>query len=151
MVCVPANLMAALIGFAVAIATYCYCAAQESPPPKTRVVQVPAHKPPTSNQMLMRDKLTYATKALEGLSMEDYAKIAEAGNMMGMISRAASWHIIPTEQYARMSRNFQEQARDLERHAKEKNLDAASLDYMRISLTCVQCHDYIRDNRAKKD
>jgi len=108
-------------------------------------------KAPTSNQLLMRDKLSYATKALEGLSMEDYGKIAEAGNMMGVISRAAAWHVIPTEQYARMSKNFQEQARDLERHAKDKNLDAASMDYMRITMTCVQCHNYIRENRAKKD
>ena len=147
-----ANLMAALVGFGVAIAAYFYCEAQESPPPKTRTVQVPAQKPPTSNQMLMRDKLSYATKALEGLSMEDYDKIAEAGNMMGKISRAASWHIIPTEQYARMSKNFQEQARDLERHAMEKNLDAASMDYVRITLTCVQCHNYMREKQAgKKD
>ena len=108
-------------------------------------------KPPTSNQMLMRDKLSYATKALEGLSLEDYDKIAEAGDMMGIISRAASWHVIPTDQYARMSKNFQEQAKDLQRHAKEKNLDAASMDYMRITLTCVQCHTYMRENRAKKN
>lgn len=108
-------------------------------------------KQPTSNQLLMRDKLSYATKALEGLSMEDYGKIAEAGDMMGIISRAASWHVIPTEKYAQMSKNFQEQARDLQRHAKEKNLDAASMDYVRITLTCVQCHNYMRENRAKKD
>jgi hypothetical protein len=115
-------------------------AAQETPPEKMR-----------SNQLLMRDKLAYATKALEGLSMEDYGKIAEAGNMMGIISRAAAWHIIPTEKYSQMSKNFQEQARDLERHAKEKNLDAAALDYTRITLTCVQCHNYIRENKKKKD
>jgi len=115
-------------------------AAQEVPPEKLR-----------SNQLLMRDKLSYASKALEGLSLEDYGKIAEAGNMMGVISRAAAWHIIPTEEYSRMSKNFQEQARDLERHAKEKNLDAASLDYMRISVTCVHCHNYIRANRRPKD
>ena len=119
---------------------WCAAVAQETPPEKLR-----------SNQLLMRDKLAFASKALEGLSMEDYGKIAEAGNMMGVISRAASWHIIPTEQYSRMSKNFQEQAADLERHAKDKNLDAAALDYTRITLTCVQCHNYIRDARRKKD
>jgi hypothetical protein len=31
-------------------------------------------------------------------------------------------------------------ATDLERHALEKNLDAAALDYVRISLSCIQCH-----------
>jgi hypothetical protein len=136
------NLMAALVGFAFAIAAYCYCGAQESPPPP---------RPPTSHQLLMRDKLTNANKALEGLSMQDFGKIAEAGKTLGVISRAAAMNTNPTEQYVRMSKNFQEQSRDLERHAMEKNLDAASMDYVRITLTCVQCHNYIRENRAKKD
>ena len=128
---------ASVVGLTAAMLGY---AAQETPPEKAR-----------SNQFLMRDKLAYATKALEGHSMEDYGKIAEAGNMMGVISRAAAWHVIPTDQYVRMSKNFQEQAADLERHAKDKNLDAAALDYTRITLTCVQCHNYIRDARRKKD
>ena len=32
---------------------------------------------PTSNQMLMRDKLTFANRALDGLVLEDYDKIAK--------------------------------------------------------------------------
>jgi len=132
-----------------------------APPPPARPVQevrpTPTKQeivPPVaqrSNQLLMRDKLANATKALEGLSMEDYGKIAEAGDFMYMISRAASWHVIPTERYAQISKNFQEQALDLKRHAEKKNLDAASLDYTRITLTCVQCHTYMRESRAKKD
>jgi len=127
---------------------------QQTPPVRAAAPPVQEVVPPEkarSNQLLMRDKLAYATKALEGLSMEDYSKIAEAGNMMGIISRAAAWHVIPTDRYSVLSKNFQEQSRDLERHAKEKNLDAAALDYTRITLTCVQCHAYIRDNRIKKN
>jgi hypothetical protein len=122
--------------------------AQPAAPPKQEIVPPSALR---SNQLLMRDKLAYATKALEGLSMEDYGKIAEAGDFMYMISRAASWHVIPTERYAQISRNFQEQALDLKRHAQAKNLDAAALDYTRITQTCVQCHSYMREVRAKKD
>jgi len=158
-----AKLLAVAIGGAVAGATYWYVVkAYQAPPPQVappaketspaRPVQEVA--PPVaqrSNQVLMRDKLAYATKALEGLSMEDYGKLAEAGDFMYMISRAASWHVIPTERYAQISKNFQEQALDLKRHAEKKNLDAASLDYTRITLTCVQCHTYMRESRAKKD
>jgi hypothetical protein len=100
--------------------------------------------------MLMRDKLTFANRALDGLVLEDYDKIAKSAEMMRMISRAASWHVLDSEEYDHISKNFQEQAADLERHAKQKNLDAAALDYMRISLTCVQCHTYVRDVRKKK-
>jgi hypothetical protein len=105
---------------------------------------------PTSNQLLMRDKLKYANGALDGLAVGDFDKVAEGAKMMRMISRAASWHVLDSEEYDRHSKNFQEQAADLERHAKEKNLDAAALDYMRISLTCVQCHKYVRDARGRE-
>ncbi len=104
----------------------------------------------TSNQVLMRDKLSYANKALEGLSLEDFDKLAESAKMMRMISRAASWHVIDSDEYARYSKNFQEEAADLERHAKDKNLEAASLDYMRITMTCVQCHKHLREVRRDK-
>jgi hypothetical protein len=106
--------------------------------------------PPTSNQLLMRDKLTYAKDVLDGLSLENYGKVAASAELMRMISKAASWHVLDSDEYTQLSKNFQEQAADLERHAKEKNLDAASLDYMRISLTCIQCHKYVRGVRAKE-
>ena len=104
---------------------------------------------PTSNQLLMRDKLTYANQALDGLATEDFPKIAKSGEMLRMISRAASWHVVDSDAYAHLSKNFQEQAADLVRHAKDKNLDAASLDYLRLSLTCVECHKYLRGVRKK--
>jgi hypothetical protein len=104
---------------------------------------------PTSNQVLMQDKLTAANQALDGLAVEDFAKVAASARQMAMISKAASWHVLATDEYTRHSKNFQEQAADLERHAKEKNLEAAALDYMRISLTCVQCHKYVRETRKK--
>ena len=114
-------------------------------------VQAQEKKPVvTSNQVLMRDKLSYANKALEGLSLEDFDQIAESAKMMRMISRAASWHVIDSVEYARYSKNFQEEAADLERHAKDKNLDAAALDYMRITMTCVQCHRHLRVVRQGK-
>jgi hypothetical protein len=105
---------------------------------------------PTTTQVLMKDKLAYAKKALEGLAIENLDKIAESAQRMRMISRAASWYVIGSDEYSRISENFQEQAADMERHAKENNLDAASLDYMRITLTCVQCHKYMRVYRSKE-
>ena len=70
--------------------------------------------------------------------------------MLRMIGKASSWYVFDSDEYLRMSKDFQEQAADLERHARAKNLDASSLDYVRISLTCVQCHKYMRENKGKK-
>lgn len=105
---------------------------------------------PTSTQVLMRDKLTQANRALEGLALEDFDKVAESAEKLRMISRASSWYVIDSEEYMRYSKNFQEEAVDLARHAKQKNLDAASLDYMRMTMTCVQCHQHLRAAKAAK-
>jgi hypothetical protein len=74
---------------------------------------------------------------------------AESAERLRIISRAASWHVIDSEEYARYSKNFQLEASDLKRHAQEKNLDAATLDYMRLTMTCVECHKHLREKRAK--
>ena len=104
----------------------------------------------TSNQMLMRDKLVQMNRILEGLTLDKFDQVEESAKTLGMISRAASWHIAdPTPRYERLSKNFQEQAADLERHAKERNIDAATLDLVRMNVTCAQCHQHMRENAAR--
>ena len=108
--------------------------------------QKEAAKGRSSNQLLMRDKLVQMNAVLEGLTMNDFAEIEEAAKTLRMISQATSWHINdPTPQYNRISKNFQEQTADLERHAKEKNVEAATLDLVRMNITCTHCHQHMRD------
>lgn len=112
----------------------------EEPAPKE------AAKGRSSNQLLMRDKLVQMNAVLEGLTMNDFAEIEEAAKTLRMISQATTWHINdPTPQYNRLSKNFQEQTADLERHAKEKNVEAATLDLVRMNITCTHCHQHMRD------
>jgi hypothetical protein len=104
----------------------------------------------TSNQMLMRDKLVQMNRILEGITLNNFDEVKEAAKTLGMISTATSWHIAdPTPRYERLSKNFQEQAADLERHANERNTDAATLDLVRMNITCTQCHQHMRENAAR--
>ena len=103
----------------------------------------------TSNQVLMRDKLVQMNRILEGLTLDKFDQVQGSAKTLGMISRAASWHVTdPTPRYELLSKNFQEQAADLERHAKERNIDAATLDLVRVNVTCAQCHQHMRENAA---
>ena len=114
---------------------------------KSQVQKTGKIKELTSNQMLMRDKLVQMNRILEGLTLDKFDQVEESAKTLGMISRATSWHIAdPTPRYERLSKNFQEQAVDLERHAKERNIDAATLDLVRINVTCAQCHQHMREN-----
>ena len=68
-----------------------------------------------------------------------------------MISRATSWHIVDqSPQYKRLTKNFQEQAADLERHATEQNTEAATLDLVRMNITCTHCHQHMRELAAQR-
>jgi len=101
----------------------------------------------TSNQRLMRDKLVQMNRILEGITLDKFDQVTDAAKTLGMISRAASWHISdPTSRYQRLSKNFQEQAADLERHANDRNTDAATLDLVRMNVTCAQCHQHMRES-----
>jgi hypothetical protein len=108
------------------------------------------HTELTSNQLLMRDKLTQMNRVLEGLTLNKFPQVEDSAKTLNMISRAASWHIAnPTPRYERLSKNFQEETVDLERHAKERNSDAAVLDLVRINITCAQCHQHMREDTAR--
>lgn len=117
---------------------------EPTPPPGA------AKSPTTRSQQLMREKLTYAKEALDGLSLADYDQIARSARVLLLMNRACARAVVGNPEYDQCSRNFQEQAADLERHARERNLDAAALDYTRIALTCVQCHKYVRQAHAEK-
>ena len=103
----------------------------------------------TSNQLLMRDKLKQMNRVLEGLTLDQYDQVEDAAKTLRMISRATSWHVSdPTPRYERLLKNFQEETVDLERHAKEHNVDAATLDLVRMNVTCAQCHQHMREHAA---
>jgi hypothetical protein len=128
-----------------AMCLFTICSVGKSQDPKTSDT-----KKLTSNQVLMRDKLVQMNRILEGLTLDKFDQVGESAKTLRMISRAASWHIAdPTPRYELLSKNFQEQAVDLERHAKERNIDAATLDLVRINVTCAQCHQHMRENTAR--
>lgn len=109
-------------------------------------------KEPTSNQLLMRDKLVQVNRVLEGITLDNFDQVEESAKTLRMISKATTWHIVDqSAQYKRLSKNFQEQASDLERHAEERNVEAATLDLVRMNITCTHCHQHMRDEAARRN
>lgn len=95
----------------------------------------------------MRAKLAHATNVLEGLAVEDYDMLAKAAQDLALASQASSWQVLQTDEYARQSSDFRRACITLRDAAKAKNLDAATLAWMDVTMSCVQCHRYVRDTR----
>ncbi len=126
------------------------CVLVMSPDGQSQEQKSESPKDLSSNQMLMHDKLIQVNRVLEGITLDKFPQVEASAKTLRMISQATSWHIVdPTPQYKRLSQNFQEQATDLERHAKEQNTEAATLDLVRMNITCTQCHQHMRDNAAR--
>jgi hypothetical protein len=93
----------------------------------------------------MRAKLAHSQDVLEGLSLADFDLIAKGAQELSLVSQAASWQVLQTEEYARQSAEFRRSCDTLRRAAREENLDAALLAWMEVTMKCVQCHRYVRD------
>ncbi|QDU74635.1 hypothetical protein Pan97_16470 [Bremerella volcania] len=95
-------------------------------------------------QEFMRVKLLHSQKVLEGLATEDYDMIAKHAQEMSLISRAEEWQVFETPDYLHYSEQFRRAADSVTKAAKEKNLDAATLGYVKMTTSCVECHKHVR-------
>ena len=96
----------------------------------------------------MREKLNFSKDVLEGLALEQFATIEKAGKALKKLSEGAEWEVatIPNAtDYVMLTTDFQRHADDLVKQAKAKNIDGATLAYVKLTMSCVQCHKFIRD------
>lgn len=99
---------------------------------------------------LMKKKLTFAQKVLEGIALNDPDTIAKNAQELILISQKAEWLVLQTPQYKLHSNDFRRSAESLVTQAKAKNLDGAALAYVDMTLTCVKCHNHVREVRMAR-
>lgn len=105
----------------------------------------PKTAPPAKKLTVMQRKLVFAQKVLEGLALEDYDKIGTNADGLIECVKEVTWKLNDTEKYVLYSNDFLRHVENLKKAAKVKNIDAAALAYVDMTLTCVKCHQYLRD------
>jgi hypothetical protein len=106
-----------------------------------------AEQEPRSRAEFMRMKLEFSKKVLEGLTLEDYPGITKSARALKRLSEAAEWEVptIPNAtEYVAFTGEFQRVADELAQKAKDRNIDGATLAYLRLTMNCVNCHKYVR-------
>ena len=98
---------------------------------------------------LMRLKLDRAKNILEGLTLEEFDKIASNARSLRLLSTEAGWNIIQTEEYRKQSEAFRRACDSIEKAAKGKDVHRAALSYVALTVRCVECHSYMRENKIK--
>ncbi len=107
----------------------------------------PKKEPKTATERLMQRKLQHSQKVLEALALNDFKAISANAEDLIDISKTAEWKVIDTPQYELFSNEFRRQAGQMVKAAKEKNLDGATLAYVEMTMTCVRCHKFVREER----
>ena len=112
-------------------------------------------KPPAANngqpkekktelQIFMRGKLQSANQVLEGLVTEDFSLISKGAGELKKISDAAKWRVSNDAMYRQHSAEYQRKVAQLEQAAADKKLDAAALAYTNVTMSCIECHRWVR-------
>lgn len=111
---------------------------------------LPGHGQEKGMRELMQRKLQAAQKALEGIATGDFDRVGKNAEELILISKAAEWKVIDSPQYEMFSGEFRRRAENLAQAAKDRNVDAASLAYVEVTLNCVKCHKYVREVRTSR-
>jgi len=96
---------------------------------------------------LMQEKLSNSKMLLEGIALADFDKINRSAETLIQLSKTADWFVYKTPRYELHSNEFRRAAETILQKAKDKNLDGATLAYFDLTMTCVRCHQYVREVR----
>jgi len=116
----------------------------KEPPKKEDANKRPAPNK-VAHKMFMRKKLESSQSVLEGLALEDFDLIAKGAKDLKTTSAAAEFMVIRDPIYSEHADDFRRVIDKMARAAKEKRIDGATLAYMDMTMTCVECHKYVRN------
>lgn len=100
--------------------------------------------------VFMQAKLKHSQLVLKGLAMEDFDLIAKNSQAMSLLCEDEIWMVLQTPEYRERSTEFRRSVDTVTEAARKKNLEAAALGYVDVTLKCVNCHKFVRKVRMAR-
>jgi hypothetical protein len=100
---------------------------------------------PASVAKIMAEKLKASQVLLEGLALGDFAKISRSAEKLVQLTRTEEWMVYKTPRYEVHSNEFRRAAEMILQKSEKKNLDGVAYAYLDLTMTCVRCHQYVRE------
>ena len=94
----------------------------------------------------MKQKLSASQNILAGLTTADFGAIEKNAQSMLAVGFLEKWVRADTPGYRAMMKDFESANKSLVRAAREKNLDGATIGYVQLTISCVDCHKVVRDS-----
>jgi hypothetical protein len=103
-----------------------------------------------ATRKLMRQKLTYAQQLLEALTTSDFAMLERSASELAKIPTMPGWMVLHLPEYRRYSEAFLRATVDLSTSAKLRDLDESAMHFQSLTMSCYQCHRYLKNSRLAK-
>jgi hypothetical protein len=106
--------------------------------------------PPDKDAMakFMARKLAAAQRALDGVARENFDLVRESTTDMIELSRHEAWERMASPRFVQDTVDFVAAAEFLSRMAEAKDAEGTSLGFMRLTMTCTNCHSHVRSSRV---
>ncbi|MBI1348276.1 hypothetical protein GC163_18535 [bacterium] len=115
--------------------------AQEKAPEKAKVqADLPL-------KAFMRQKLAASSEILEGITTENSALVKSGAETLTELSHTEKWRVSNDVIYKQFSEEFQRNAKKLADAAEKGNYDDVTLKWIDVTLSCVECHKFVRGLR----
>ncbi len=114
--------------------------------------QEPAKEKPEQGEpsYWMKKKLQYSEQILAGLAREDFEQIRTSAKAMNALSQIEKWVHLSRPDYRTLLSIFRDANENLIAEADQEDLDGATLAYMQLTLSCVNCHKIVRNPQGTK-
>lgn len=109
---------------------------------------VAPNDPKITTREVMKAKLESSQKVLEGIATENFVTISTHAQKLVALSQVAGWQARQTPEYKQYTAEFRRHAEALQKAAREESVDAASLAWFQLTISCVNCHRHIRGVRT---
>lgn len=97
-------------------------------------------------QKFMARKLAAAKDALEAVAKNDYDQIRKSASDMIELSRHEAWERMASPRFVQDTMDFVSSAEFLSRMAEARDSEGTALGFMRLTMTCTNCHQHVRSN-----
>ena len=107
----------------------------------------PTHAQGKQTSKLMAAKLKNSQILLEGIAIGDFKKITNSAEALIELTKTEEWLMHKAPRYEMHSNEFRRAAETLIRKAKDKNIDGTTLAFFEMTMSCVRCHQHVREVR----
>lgn len=98
---------------------------------------------------LMEKKLVSAQEVMAAIAREDFDGISKQSQQLRLLSQEAAWNVLQTSEYIRLSEDFRNTTDQLQTAAKHENLDAVGLAFIKLSISCIDCHRHVKNELSR--